>query len=500
MSETDEKNNQPPEPEAPDTETPEPEASAPVADAPVTGVTDADTSATQNSILQATQGDVFDYVIPPARRRKKRKHHKKGKSKGKSGGSSSEPAEDGSDVEYILVSHRRRSSHKHKHKHRHHHRHKHRRRGARGRRKRKTWKQLPRWKRALIMIPIVLLALIVVLTGAVFIMSEIGRNSLKPGDVSISVPSQDESGNDVVLVDKSGRVITYDGVTYELNEDLITVPFIGVDEGVGNDNEKLEMADAIYIFTFDTKAGKSKILSISRDTMTDVDRYTEDGEFIDARRMQISFSYAFGNKKVPGGKNTDASLSRLFYGLPFKDYFAINMNALITLNDAIGGVTLTSSVTFVSPEDGRTIKEGETVTLHGKEADYYVRHRDTEKLDSNNARMQRQQEYIRAFLGSILPAVRKDLSVISKLNRAIGDNSETTLTAAKIVYIGSSAALKIGQETDIEYLSLKGTITAGQYAELNVTNKDTIRTMLDVFYKPLATVPEGIKPKELKAE
>ena len=179
--------------------------------------------------------------------------------------------------------------------------------------------------------------------------------------------------------------------------------------------------------------------------------------------------------------------------MPFNNYFAINLNALITLNDTIGGVTLTSSMTFTSPIDGRTINEGETVTLHGKEAERYVRSRDTEVLDSNNARMQRQQEYIRAFLQSIVPAAKKDISVISKLYDEIKVNSDSSLDIAKMTYIASTALTKLRNASDIEYVNLKGEITAGEHAEMHVTNENAIRTMLDVFYTPLADVPKALK-------
>ncbi|MBR1533963.1 MAG: LCP family protein, partial [Ruminococcus sp.] len=278
---------------------------------------------------------------------------------------------------------------------------------------------------------------------------------------------------------------------YELNDDIVSLTFIGADAGDG-DNSHLQMADAIYILALDTKTGGVKILGISRDTMADVDLYSDEGKFIDTERLQMAFSYAYGSDTVTGGRNTATSLSRLFYGLPFNDYFAINMNALITLNDTIGGVTLTSSMTFRSPIDGRTISEGETVTRHGKEADYYVRHRDTERLDSNNDRMQRQQEYIRAFIGSVIPAAKKDISVVSNLYNEIQVNSDSTLDLSKMTYLASTAVSKLNSATDIEYLSLRGEITEGEFAEMNVDNKTTIRTMLDVFYKPLADVPKNI--------
>lgn len=422
----------------------------------------------------------FEYVVPKETfkehaKRKRRSSTHQGATK-KATDEEIEEAEKG----FVFATPRKRKKHKHHSHHGHHHH-------------RRKFRHLALWKRILIILAAIILAVVILAGGTFLIMHEIGRSSMHSYEnAQVIPPSTDEAGKAIIPVDKTGRVITYDGVTYELNEDLIAVTFIGVDDGQGEDAD-LRMSDAIYILTADTVTGKVRILGISRDTMADIDLYSEEGAFVDTEKKQMAYAYAYGNEKVSGGKNTNTSISRLFYGLPFNNYFAINLNALITLNDTIGGVTLTSSMTFTSPIDGRTINEGETVTLHGKEAERYVRSRDTEVLDSNNARMQRQQEYIRAFLQSTVPAAKKDISVISKLYDEIKVNSDSSLDIAKMTYIASTALTKLRNASDIEYVNLKGEITAGEHAEMHVTNENAIRTMLDVFYTPLADVPTALK-------
>lgn len=426
------------------------------------------------------QGE-FEYVVPKetfkehAKNRRKTSTTHKGSTK-KASEEEIEEAEKG----FVFATPRKRKKHKHHSHHGHHHH-------------RRKFRHLALWKRILIVLAAIILAVVILAGGTYLIMHEIGRSSMHSYETAqVIPPSTDEAGKAIIPVDKTGRVITYDGVTYELNEDLIAVTFIGVDDGQGEEAD-LRMSDAIYILTADTVTGKVKILGISRDTMADIDLYSEEGAFVDTEKKQMAYAYAYGNEKVSGGKNTNTSISRLFYGLPFNNYFAINMNALITLNDTIGGVTLTSSMTFTSPIDGRTINEGETVTLHGKEAERYVRSRDTEVLDSNNARMQRQQEYIRAFLQSIVPAAKKDISVITKLYDEIKVNSDSSLDIAKMTYIASTALTKLRNASDIEYVNLKGEVNAGEHAEMNISNENAIRTMLDVFYTPLADVPTALK-------
>lgn len=342
-------------------------------------------------------------------------------------------------------------------------------------------------KKIIITILCVILALIVAAGSTFFIMREIGRSKMHNYDkIEINAPDKDESGNAIDTLDATGRVIKYNGVSYAFNENIASIVFIGTDEGTTRVN-KSQMGDAIYALAIDTKSGDIKILGISRDTLSDVDVYSEEGKFIDTEKLQMAYAYAYSSDAVTGGQNTLTSISRLFYGLPLNDYFAINLDALTTLNDAIGGVTLTSSMTFVSPEDGRTIYEGQTVTLHGEEAERYVRSRDTSQLESNNDRMQRQQEYIKAFITSIFPAAKKDISVVSNLYSAIKENSDTTLDLTKITYLASTALSHMNKASDIEYINLKGKISLkGENAQLKVSNEDAIKTMLDIFYTPIS--------------
>lgn len=468
-----------PEPKPEQVLPPEPEKiqTADSADTAESAPADGDNTQSGHAPLPDAENSI-EYVMP---RQSYKEHHSRNHVSSHEGKTKTASREERKEADSGYVFLRRR-----RHKKKHHHR---RRRRRRENKLMRFYRGLPKWKRVAIVVTAIILVLILSVTGIFLMLREIGRRSMAYDDFNIDTPAEDESGNEIIKVDKNGRVITYKGVSYELNEDNINLTFIGIDDGDG-ENAELRMSDAIYIMALDSKTGALKVLGVSRDTMADVDRYNDKGEFVDTSRMQMAFTYSFDNDKVPGGKNTNTSLSRIFYGLPLKDYFAIDLDALLTINDTIGGVTVTSLMTFVSPEDGRTIQEGETVTLHGKEAERYVRTRDTSQLESNADRMQRQQQYIRAFMDSVIPAVKKDPSLVSKLYGEIKDHSETTLNLSKITYIASTAATKLKDVSEIEYLSLKGTYSKGKYAEMNVSDEEALVTMLDVFYKPLANVPE----------
>ena len=77
----------------------------------------------------------------------------------------------------------------------------------------------------------------------------------------------------------------------------------------------------------------------------------------------------------------------------------MNIDGIKVLNDAIGGVTLTvpQDYTEIDPE----FKEGETITLDGEQAEKYVRKRDTSVTGSNDGRMERQTQYIKALFSQM---------------------------------------------------------------------------------------------------
>ena len=452
-------------------------------------------TATREQIEEAEEGFLFH--MPSSKKRRHHRHHhhhhhhsshsshssgsgSSGSSSGSSGssgssshssshssGSSSHSSSHGSGSSSRGSSHGSGSS-----GHHHHHHHRHRRR------------PMPLWLKIIIISLCVIIGLAGALAGTYAILREIGRSNMHNYDNIVIVPPTEAGGEEVITVVDDGETVVYDGVTYRFNKNVVCVNFIGVDHDIENKSVQ-SMGDSINIVACDTETGKLTVIGVSRDTMTDVNLYSDEGNYIDTERMQLAYAYSFGNNVVTGGENTSKALSKLFYGLPLNKYFAINMEALVTINDAIGGVTLRSSVSFVSPIDGRFIDVGDMVTLHGREVQFYVADRETEVLDSNNSRMERQQEYIRAFLSQAIPAAKNDLAMITNLYDIIKVNSDTNLALPEITYLASTAVTKLGSLDDIEFLRLKGEIKEGEHAELYTDDKDVLEKMLKVFYTPV---------------
>ncbi len=330
----------------------------------------------------------------------------------------------------------------------------------------------------------VIAAILILSVSTVMIFNQVGKSAMHDyEDMTIEPSPQVE---DIESIDNSGKTITYKGQTYTFNEEVATVVLMGVDikDFEYPDREVGEggQADAIYIAVIDTNKDKVTILGVSRDTMVDVNVYNTDGGFVNTDNMQLCLSYAYGDGKHTSCENTITSLERLFYGMQFDTYFAIDTRALETLTDAVGGVNVTSLVDFYSSNYCRTIYAGENITLYGKDSTMYVRSRDIEELDSNNDRMSRQKQFMTAFLKQMWPSVKSDPSVISDLYSGITAYSTTNLTTSKMTYLATTAMSGLDSYKEIEFVNVAGTVKKGEYAEFHIDQDALMQTMLDIFY------------------
>lgn len=346
---------------------------------------------------------------------------------------------------------------------------------------RRRHRHMAKGKKVAITIVSIILAVIILVVGSVLVINQVGKSqmhTLDTDDLDISVP-QNVDGMDVVTED-NGATIKYNGHTYNINKEISTICFMGIDQRTTDATD--ENADFINLAAVDEKSKIISVIPISRETMCDINIYDDSGNFVQTENKQICLAFGYGKDEHDRCKNVMTSVSRLCYNIPIASYFALDLDAISILNDDIGGVTVTSNITFTSKEDGRTISEGEDVTLKGQEAEQYVRARDTSVLESNNYRMERQQQYLKSFLSTLVPAAKKDLGVITDLYGTVTTHSITDLTLPKITYLSSSALSIISSSQDINFKKIDGNIESGTNAEFYPDDKSLLETILSVFY------------------
>lgn len=177
-------------------------------------------------------------------------------------------------------------------------------------------------------------------------------------------------------------MIWYNGKAYRYNHDLVTMLVMGIDQESDTIEEKDDVsgesgqADTIFLMVMDKSKDEIKMISISRDTMTQIKTFDYKGNYLGKSKNHLGLAYSFGDGKVTSCQYMVDAVSNLFYGMPINGYVALNMNAVGMINDAVGGVTVTvpEDMTQVDPSfaegggdaDRRSGVEVYTLSRYGK--------------------------------------------------------------------------------------------------------------------------------------
>lgn len=288
-----------------------------------------------------------------------------------------------------------------------------------------------------------------------------------------------EELDDSVDVINSGSRISYDGKMYKLNENVVSIAFIGVDkESFGLKNGAVGtggQADTIALCVYDTQSGKVNIVYVPRDSMVDVNTYDVNGNFAGIDKEQICVSFAYGDGHEKSCERVISALSRLLFGMKVDYYISMDTDGIGNLNDAIGGITLESLETFGVFQKGKTYK------LKGIEAERYVRYRNKAILDGDKFRQLRQRQFFEAYYKKALQNAKSDISSVTTLYNEAKKFIVTNFGLDKTVYLASQA---VKNTPSIEnYITVPGKyIDGGKYAEYIVDYNSLFKIILDVFY------------------
>ncbi|MEQ2528568.1 LytR family transcriptional regulator [Bacillaceae bacterium CLA-AA-H227] len=212
-------------------------------------------------------------------------------------------------------------------------------------------------------------------------------------------------------------------------QEPFSVLLLGVDEREGDKGR----SDTIIVLTVNPTQNSIKMLSIPRDTRTDIVGHgTVD---------KINHAYAFGGEEM--SMNTVEN----FLDIPIDYYIRINMEGFKDIVDAVGGITVNNNLEF--SQNGYTFKEGK-IDLTGNEALSFVRMR---KEDPNGdlGRQNRQRQVIQGVINK--GASFSSLTRFDDIFGALGKNVRTNLTFEEMTDIQSKYK---DARHNIEQLQLSG--------------------------------------------
>lgn len=208
-----------------------------------------------------------------------------------------------------------------------------------------------------------------------------------------------------------------------------SVLMLGVDERSGDKGR----SDTMIVLTVNPNEKSIKMVSIPRDTRTEiVGKGFED---------KINHAYAYGNEEM------SMATVENFLDIPLDYYIKVNMDGFKDIVDAVGGITVNSSIAF---SGGKYQFQEGINNLDGKAALAYVRMR---KQDPKGdfGRQDRQRQIIQGV-------IKKGASVNSLTNfddifGALGKNVRTNLTFDEMKDIQKNYR---DAGSNIEQMSLKG--------------------------------------------
>ena len=288
-----------------------------------------------------------------------------------------------------------------------------------------------------------------------------------------------------------GNTVSWDGKTYKRNTYVKAVLCMGVDRDGPMTETTLSgdggQADGIFLLANDTARGSMKILLIPRDTMTEITKTdisltdengTELGQSVD----HLSLSYAYGDGREKSCEYTKQAVSHLLMGLEIDSYMAADLEIIASLNDEVGGVSVTIPTIGMEKADPEFVF-GKTVRLKGEQAERFVRFRDIERDNSAISRMEQQKLYISGFFQAVKEKSKTESSITEKLFEMSQDYMVTDMAKDEYLKLAINALEGEGL-TSASFKMTPGTGTATEtYDEYYVDQEALVPILLDLFYR-----------------
>jgi LCP family protein required for cell wall assembly len=326
-------------------------------------------------------------------------------------------------------------------------------------------------------IPFVILSVVLlVVLGVVVALAMKGKSASQP------VGDNTEQNEDSVEKWQEGTV-SYEGKHYLYNNDIKTYLLMGIDsdepaKATANHIEGGQ-SDAMFLLVTNPKNKKISVISINRNTMTRVKTCYDTGADAGYKTMQLCVQHGYGDGMTLSCERAKDAVSYLFYNLPIHGYLSMRMGAIPAMNDAVGGVEVTVLQDISNTSRGVELKKGETITLDGNQAYAYLRTRDIQEFESATYRLQRQEQYIAAYMSKLSNLAGQDTSVALDIYESIEDYIVSSIDFASLV-----SEVKDYEYSSENLYSVPGETKMGEvYEEFYVDEDAFYEMILDVFYE-----------------
>lgn len=266
--------------------------------------------------------------------------------------------------------------------------------------------------------------------------------------------------------DTEEHTLEYGGRTYAYKEQALTnllligVDWIAQDEDAGR---YAGQADFLLLLTMNRESKTVSALQLDRDTMTEIRVFGPFGDYTGIRETQLCLAYAYGETPEKSCENTAWAVSRLLGGIPIDGCLAMSISGIAALNDALGGVTVTLEEDFSGLDPLMTA--GKTLTLQGKQAEYFVRGRMQVGDGTNVSRMRRQRAFIQAAADAFFQGINADMNYAGRVLDALSGCVTTDMERGWL--INKMYACREYQREDIAVLAGSHSVGADGFMEFH---------------------------------
>ena len=284
---------------------------------------------------------------------------------------------------------------------------------------------------------------------------------------------------------EDSNTVTWQGKTYKYNQNLSNYLLLGVDKRTPAETKvgkaDAGQADALFLLSLNRKTKEMTLITIPRDTMTDVESFDLEGKSLGKSKDHISLSYGYGDGGAESCKLTQEAVSNLFYGLPIQGYLAMNLDGIPELAKSVGGLTVTvpnNSLEYKYPE----FAEGAEVTLTEENTEVFLRSRDVDESQSAIYRMERQKAFLDAFSKKAKECYEQNEKFAANLFVAIKPYTVTNISEDRLMKLFQTADEGDGY---IEW-TVPGEGTQGlSYDEYQVDDDALYAKIMETFYQEI---------------
>ena len=283
-------------------------------------------------------------------------------------------------------------------------------------------KQRKNAKRRKILVTTVIALLSILIVGAVVVWGRISK-------------AENAIHQEVETVNLRDKEIEDDG--------SFSVLLLGIDNGAYGREGEVGRSDSMLLVTVNPKQKKTTMISIPRDTYTEIIGY---GTF-----DKINHAYAFGKEQF-----SINSVQNLF-NIPIDYYVTVDMHGLMGLVDAVGGIDITPALTFTY--EGESFTEGVTRHVDGEAALRYARMR-YDDPEGDTGRQKRQQYVIQKLLEKLLNIT--SVTRYEEILKTLENSVRTNFTLDKLLSIKNNYP-KALKNFESDKISGSGTMIGGVY-------------------------------------